>query len=387
MTTTNTAAHRVLASSVARLIADGARKIMITSSGPGEGKSALTAALGRELARSGRMGVALVDMDSVRPTLHKLFDLENRRGLGELLHDVYHVDLNRENPNQFGVGDWIELIRAQAKTGKLQITEGTEEFSILFKKGRVSSLVDREEQETGYLGEILVKQGRISEQQRDAALRVQEEGSRPLGGVLRGLGYLDTGELDAVLHLQMKDRLHRILTLHSPQYQFSEMVEAYLPAAAGRLAHDSDGTAIDRVVGAVVGDYSKQPYLSSQVPSYLKDTPMDNLKILTCGERPYDLCDSYDADPFRMVIHRLAKSFDAVLIDSPPVAFDSPVGALAPAVDGILFVIRAQGFEVSVIQRAKEQLIRSGGNLLGVILNQVDLLKDEVLPYYHTAHR
>src|SRR6185295_1546968 len=104
-------AFRVLASSVARLVDQGKRSIMITSSGPGEGKSTITAALARRLARSGRLGVAVVDADTVRPRQHDLFQIENRRGLGELLHDVYHVDLSRENPDQFGVGDWIELIR------------------------------------------------------------------------------------------------------------------------------------------------------------------------------------------------------------------------------------------------------------------------------------
>jgi hypothetical protein len=40
-----------------------------------------------------------------------------------------------------------------------------------------------------------------------------------------------------------------------------------------------------------------------------------------------------------------------------------------------------------VIQQAKEQLVRSGATMLGVVLNQVDLSKDEALPYYHRAYR
>ncbi|TMQ57779.1 MAG: hypothetical protein E6K76_09625 [Candidatus Eisenbacteria bacterium] len=387
MSETSALAHRVLSSSVARLVAAGARKIMITSSAAGEGKSTIAAELGRNLAQSGRMGIALVDADTIRPTLHRLFHMDNRRGLGELLGEVYHMDLSRENPDQFGVGDWIELIRAQSKTGKLQISEDGEEFSVIFNKGLVSSLSDRRGELDGLLGEILVRQGRISEEQRDAALRVKEEGSHPLGGVLRGLGYLETGELDAALELQLKNRLHRILTLRQPRYSFAETVEAYLPASSGRLLAKADGTGIDRFVLGMVGDYLKHPYLSSQVPSYLKDTPIENLKVLTCGGPAFDLRDSYFSVPFTMVIDRLAKSYDVVLIDSAPVAFDSPTGSLAPTVDGVLLVVGADGLQVSVIQKAKEQLQRSGANLLGVVLNRVDLLKDEAAHYYHSAYR
>ena len=380
-------AFKVFSSAVARLVSKGQRTLMITSSGPGEGKSTIAASLARTLARSGRLGVALVDADTVRPKLHDLFHIENRRGLGELLHDVYHVDLSRENPDQFGVGDWIELIRAQSRTGKLQVSEGAEEFSIVFNKGRVSSLFDHQGLQRNFLGEMLVTRGRISDEQRVSALRVQEEGSYPLGKVLEGLGYLETGEVEAVLQLQLKELLHKILTLRQPRYQFSEMVESYLPAAAGSPADASEGPAVDRFVAGTAGDYLKQPYLSSQVPGYLKDTSMENLKVLTCGERAYDLYDAHFASPFAMILDRLAKRFDVVLVDSPPVAFDSATASLARSVDGVLLVVKANELNASVIQQAKEHLTRSGANILGVVLNQVDLFKDEALPYYHSVYR
>ncbi len=380
-------ALRVLASSIARLVSKGKQTILITSSGPGEGKSTITAALARKLARSGRLSVALIDADTMRPKLHTLFELDNRRGLGELLDDVYHVDLKEENPDQFGVGDWIELIRAQGRTGKLQVSEGGQEFSIIFNKGKVSSISDHTGQAQSLLGAMLVAQGRITEAQCASALRVQEEGSHPLGQVLQGLGYLEAGDLDLVLSLQLQQRLHKILTLRQPRYRFAEMVEAYLPAAASTPAHDPNGSGIDRHVAGTAGDYLKQPYLSSQVPGYLKDSQMENLKVLTCGERFVDLSDAHFASPFRMVIDRIAKRFDVVLIDSPPVAFDSPTASLARTVDGVVLVVKSDSLNVGVIQQAKEQLVRSGATMLGVVLNQVDLSKDEALPYYHRAYR
>jgi Mrp family chromosome partitioning ATPase len=98
-----------LAATVHEHVHRGTRTLMLTSAGSGEGKSTITAGLGRALARSGRHSVCIIDTDRYRPTLHTLFGLENKRGLGELLKELYHLDIGRETPGQFGIGDWLEI--------------------------------------------------------------------------------------------------------------------------------------------------------------------------------------------------------------------------------------------------------------------------------------
>jgi hypothetical protein len=66
-----------LAAEVERFVADGKHRMLITSSGPGEGKSTVAAGLARSLARSGRTSVVLVDTDHLRPTIHRLFRVDN----------------------------------------------------------------------------------------------------------------------------------------------------------------------------------------------------------------------------------------------------------------------------------------------------------------------
>ena len=89
-----------LAASVQEHLQRGVKTLVITSSGAGEGKSTITAGLARALARPGRLSVCIVDTDRYRPTLHRLFALENRRGLGELLKELYHLDIGKETPAQ-----------------------------------------------------------------------------------------------------------------------------------------------------------------------------------------------------------------------------------------------------------------------------------------------
>ncbi|HEX2232438.1 MAG TPA: polysaccharide biosynthesis tyrosine autokinase [Thermoleophilaceae bacterium] len=60
------------------------RKLMVTSAEPGAGKSTITANLAAALARDGTKVVA-VDADLRIPTLHRLFELQNTRGLSSVL--------------------------------------------------------------------------------------------------------------------------------------------------------------------------------------------------------------------------------------------------------------------------------------------------------------
>jgi len=60
------------------------RKIMFTSSGPGEGKSTTTVNLAVTLSET-ETKVLLIDADMRKPTVHKYFDIESRVGLSNLL--------------------------------------------------------------------------------------------------------------------------------------------------------------------------------------------------------------------------------------------------------------------------------------------------------------
>jgi capsular exopolysaccharide synthesis family protein len=60
------------------------RVLVVTSAGPREGKSTVTANLGIALAEAGKR-VLLVDGDPRRPRLHEIFNLPNQRGLTDLV--------------------------------------------------------------------------------------------------------------------------------------------------------------------------------------------------------------------------------------------------------------------------------------------------------------
>jgi len=85
-------AYRALRTNVQFTRVDSeSQKIMVTSSGPREGKSHTVANLGVSMAQSGK-SVLIIDADLRNPTQHKLFGLDNGEGLSvSLVQDQdYH---------------------------------------------------------------------------------------------------------------------------------------------------------------------------------------------------------------------------------------------------------------------------------------------------------
>jgi polysaccharide biosynthesis transport protein len=98
-------AYRVLQSRVT-FLADqlGTTSIMVTSAAPDEGKSTTAANLALALAEAAR-DVLLISADLRRPRLHRLFDIPDRSGLGELLSEV-RLDSNAEASAQITSELW-----------------------------------------------------------------------------------------------------------------------------------------------------------------------------------------------------------------------------------------------------------------------------------------
>ena len=64
------------------------RKILFTSSGPGEGKTTTTVNLAVTLSET-ETKVLLIDADMRKPTVHKYFNIESRVGLSNLLSGCF----------------------------------------------------------------------------------------------------------------------------------------------------------------------------------------------------------------------------------------------------------------------------------------------------------
>jgi len=70
---------------------DTTRSILVTSPGPGDGKSVVATNLAAGLALNGRR-ILLVDANFRRPELHKIFGVGNEQGLSDVLNNLDNFD-------------------------------------------------------------------------------------------------------------------------------------------------------------------------------------------------------------------------------------------------------------------------------------------------------
>jgi len=98
-----------------------------------------------------------------------------------------------------------------------------------------------------------------------------------------------------------------------------------------------------------------------------------SLHLLTSGPVPPNPAELLGSDQMRRLIKTLEPHFTHIIIDSPPAACFTDAVLVSSMVDGVLMVIHCGKTPREVLLRSRQMLIAGGANLLGVILNQVNL--------------
>ena len=116
-------------------------------------------------------------------------------------------------------------------------------------------------------------------------------------------------------------------------------------------------------------------YLSglSNVSELLRETDIPGLYIMFAGTRVPNSTELLGSENFARLIPALKEVFDYVVVDTAPVGQVIDCALMAPHMDGVVMVIDATRNSYKLERRVKNQLEKSGGKILGVVLNQVDL--------------
>ena len=116
-------------------------------------------------------------------------------------------------------------------------------------------------------------------------------------------------------------------------------------------------------------------YLSglSNVSELLRETDIPGLYIMFAGTRVPNSTELLGSENFARLIPALKEAFDYVVVDTAPVGQVIDCALMAPHMDGVVMVIDATRNSYKLERRVKNQLEKSGGKILGVVLNQVDL--------------
>jgi len=120
--------------------------------------------------------------------------------------------------------------------------------------------------------------------------------------------------------------------------------------------------------------------------TYTKKTDVPNLYAITCGPIPPNPPDIFGHERFQTLLSELRQNFDWVFIDSPPVISLTDSMILATMADMIAFIVKHNANDKDLIRRCVSDLRKVNPNVVGAVLNHVDLDRSHYKDYYYMGY-
>jgi polysaccharide biosynthesis transport protein len=130
---------------------------------------------------------------------------------------------------------------------------------------------------------------------------------------------------------------------------------------------------------AGLSDLFREPISLADVTRSWKDS---KLGIVTSGGIPPNPADLLASKKMESILGFAKQAVDIVIVDAPPFLV-ADASILASRVDGILLVIRPGKTPMDAAISTLEQIKRSGGRIVGVVLNRIPRNR----PYYYGGYR
>lgn len=114
----------------------------------------------------------------------------------------------------------------------------------------------------------------------------------------------------------------------------------------------------------------------------IQTTNLPSLDFMASGKLPSSSMGVLSSTQMKNLINELKARYDYVFFDSPPIMGVSDASILASEVDITLQVIQYRRYPQPMNIRAKQMIEKVGGNLLGIVLNNINMSQDESYYYY-----
>jgi capsular exopolysaccharide synthesis family protein len=114
----------------------------------------------------------------------------------------------------------------------------------------------------------------------------------------------------------------------------------------------------------------------------IQTTSLPTMDFMASGKLPSSSMGVLSSVQMKELIQDLKRRYDWVFFDSPPIMGVSDASILASEVDMVLQVIQYRRYPQPMTIRAKQMIEKVGGNLLGIVLNNISMASDENYYYY-----
>jgi capsular exopolysaccharide synthesis family protein len=109
------------------------------------------------------------------------------------------------------------------------------------------------------------------------------------------------------------------------------------------------------------------------------------LSLLPCGPIPPNPAELLCSNKMEVLLKRVRKDFDHVILDSPPVLPITDATILSSKADGVIMIVECERTTRAALSRACRIIDHAGGRIIGTVLNKVDARRDGYYGYrnYH----
>lgn len=120
-----------------------------------------------------------------------------------------------------------------------------------------------------------------------------------------------------------------------------------------------------------------------EVKEAIQKTDVENLWVMTSGPIPPNPAELLASKNMDFLYSRLLENFDLLVFDTPPILSVSDAQIVSNKVDGTVLVINTGQSEKESSLKAKDLLLAAKANILGVILNNFNLEKNQYYYQYY----
>ena len=125
-------------------------------------------------------------------------------------------------------------------------------------------------------------------------------------------------------------------------------------------------------------------YLLGQVTidEVIQTTELPSLHFIPSGKLPSSSMGILSSAKMKEFVAEMKSRYDFVFLDAPPIMGVSDASVLASMVDMCVLVVQYRKYPQMMTQRAKEMVTKVGGELVGVVLNNINISQDSYYYYY-----
>ncbi len=112
---------------------------------------------------------------------------------------------------------------------------------------------------------------------------------------------------------------------------------------------------------------------NKEFPETVHCTDIKNLHVLTGGAIPPNPSEMLSSKKMKDFVESLEEYYDYIFIDAPPIGIVTDAGIISTLSDGCIFIVGSNETDIEHAKLAKEKLDSVGANILGTILNKLEL--------------